>query len=116
MQWVKQHWVAVAVGVVAVGAGVGLAIWSSNSSRDAGVVVDVEEKDVANETPDLILGNSTTPKRTGGAASPLPLFLPGNLVPWGTGNSDQATPSTGGTTSTSPPANQVPWGTGPSQQ
>lgn len=104
------------IGIIAIGVGIGLAYSARlRGNRPAGTY---------NQTPTYMNteGNTTNPisnnttgatKKTGGVTYPTPLPLPGNQVPWGAGPSDQASPSTGGTTP--PPANQVPWGTGPSQ-
>ncbi|MBN2585602.1 hypothetical protein JXA59_03065 [Patescibacteria group bacterium] len=117
MQWILKYWVAIVVGVVAIGAGVGLAMLSNsyNEEQDAGVTVDVEEKDIAEEQPDLILGNTPSVK-TNSVSLPLPITLPPDLVPWETGNSDQTSPSTGGAINVVLPSTEMPWGTGPSQQ
>jgi len=82
---------------------------SKNAEEGAGVVVDVEEKEVADETPDQVLGGKAS-----SSGSSFSTKAPDLETPWQQGPSNQGTASNTSKES-SLPSNQVPWGQGPSQ-
>ncbi|MBU1092096.1 hypothetical protein KJ836_00200 [Patescibacteria group bacterium] len=78
----------------------------ANDENQAGVTVDVPEKIIADEKPDLITGSSSQIKLPSLVPQPT---LPTDQVPWGQGQSNNSD------SKTLPPVNQTPWGQGPSQ-
>lgn len=119
MRWIRQYWIAIVVGIVAIGGVVTLA-FASSSGYIGSRLSDLKSKlpEELDSTADSIDEENTEPAASSGGAAPAGsgsgASLPLNVVPWGTGSSDQTSPSTGGTTP--PPAGEAPWGQGPSQQ
>ena len=126
MQWISKHWVAIVVAIVSIGAGVGLAMISNNvelpaqnDEQNTNIVGELEvEEPFTYESAKV---NATLKSGTLNIKIPvpsmsLPVQLPPDLVPWGTGDSDQTLPSSGGSNSSSLPSSETPWGTRPSQQ
>ena len=128
MSSVLRYWIVIVVGVIAIGSGVGLAMWSNlypnqsgRNQSDANLVVDGDDNEVITEEPDPILGNRpVTTKKSVPVPIPAPSTSPPDEVPWETGPSSPTPPppaSTGGggsATDSTPPSSAAPWGTGPS--
>lgn len=84
----------------------------ARNESDASIIVDVEEKDIAEEKPDLILGGKKQ-INSYNAAQDLP-SLPANQVPWEQESSNQTSDQK--SNSGDNYNNQAPWQQGPSQQ
>ncbi|MDD5606211.1 MAG: hypothetical protein PHR51_02740 [Patescibacteria group bacterium] len=112
-QWIIQHWIAVAIAAVMIGAGIsiGMAAVSDTPSgieMDEGateVLAPLENEPSAAAPHSTLPAKSTVPKST---PTPTP---PVSETPWGQGESEQGTPAA----STPVPNGQAPWGGGPSQ-
>lgn len=138
MQWILKYGVAIVIVVALIGVGAGMAMWSSKMDKPLRTFVPTigNNESVSNSddhmpgagtsVSDLIsplinaisAANATTPN----VQHPTPATIPDNLTPWGTGPSDQDSPSTGGAAESGdganvpPPPSVTPWGTGPSDQ
>lgn len=84
----------------------------ARNESDASIIVDVEEKDIAEEKPDLILGGKKKINNDNMAQN-LP-SLPENQVPWEQGSSNQTSDQK--SNSGDNYNNKAPWQQGPSQQ